>query len=353
MISIGNSWPSRCRPRSSSRLFTTGASPVSRKRSHAVVVRLAKRRRDDRVGEVAAERLVARPAERLLAPARSTRRCVPAESMPTNASCAVSRIRCARASLSATRASASRPLFVGDRHGDQVGGRDREVLLVDRPRPRRRRRARRRARRSTVGALAQRHVEHGADVLGLEIGRGELARPRIGPGVVRGDHPLAFDGGEVGRGIRSRQPRAGFVTRAGCGGTGRRSRWRCGSARSATCSRVRRCSVAAATSRMPRSRSSNRSLRIGVPRGERRQRAALRGEPLLAFLERALGAQLLADVVEDRQHGRLVVPGHQPRRAAGPEGAALRMPQLEQHVVGPARRARAAPPAVRRSSGLT
>ncbi len=75
-------------------------------------------------------------------------------------------------------------------------------------------------------------------------------------------------------------------------------------------------------------------VRVGVSRGERRQGAALRGEALFAFLERPLRAQLLADVVEDRQHGGLVLPRHQPGRRPGPEGAALRMPQLEQHVIG-------------------
>ena len=151
-------------------------------------------------------------------------------------------------------------LLVGDRDRDQVGGRDREVLLVDRPRPRPADvlGAEHAAHRRCPGAAARRAWRRCR--AGSRYGVGELARPRIGPGVVRGDDALALEGVEVGRG----NPRAAAARpirgRRRCGETGRRSRWRCGSPSKRHMLTRSTCSVAAATSRMPRSRSSNRSF---------------------------------------------------------------------------------------------
>ena len=100
-----------------------------------VEVRLAKRRRDDRLGEVAAERLLARPAERLLrlrVPGDDDAVGVHADERVVRGVEDQVRARVALGHLRQRFAAA----LVGDRDGDQVGGRDREVLLVDRPRPR-------------------------------------------------------------------------------------------------------------------------------------------------------------------------------------------------------------------------
>ena len=71
----------------------------------------------------------------------------PAESMPMNASCAVSTTE-PRPRLAFGQPVQRRAAFlVGHRRDDEVRGRDGEVLLVDRPRAGGRRRARRTARR--------------------------------------------------------------------------------------------------------------------------------------------------------------------------------------------------------------
>ena len=119
-------------------------------------------------------------------------------------------------------------LVVGHRHGDQVGGRDGEVLLVDRPRA---------GPADVLGAehadRSDRPARSGTSSMapmpcGARYGHQELAGPRIGVGVVRGDHPLALERLEVGAahrraGARRRdsstsgdQPIAGRRTRC-CG----------------------------------------------------------------------------------------------------------------------------------------
>ena len=75
-------------------------------------------------------------------------------------------------------------------------------------------------------------------------------------------------------------------------------------------------------------------VRIGVARGQRRQRRALRRQALFAGFERLLRRQLLADVFDHRQHGGLVVPGDHPRRRPRPERLAVRLLQVQQHIVG-------------------
>jgi hypothetical protein len=81
------------------------------------------------------------------------------------------------------------PVFIGNRDGNQIGGRDGEILLVDRPRP----------RPADVldtehathdRALAQRHVEHRTDPFGGEIRGVEFAGPDIGPRIVSRNDPL-------------------------------------------------------------------------------------------------------------------------------------------------------------------
>ena len=167
MISIGNSWPSRCRPRSSSRLLTTGASPVSRKRRMPLLC--ASRKAGGMIvsGEVAAEHLLPRPAERLLrlrVPGDDARRASPCR-----------RTHRARCRGSGARARRSRPRARAPRGGVRRRWRRRSGW---------RSRWRSSARRPstcrgpptcstqstplTSRALAQRHVEHGADVLRVE-----------------------------------------------------------------------------------------------------------------------------------------------------------------------------------------
>ena len=88
------------------------------------------------------------------------------------------------------------PLLLGDGDDDEVGDRNRKVLLVDRPDSR---------AADVLGAehadrrvvVAQRHVEHGADVIRDQVGVEELARARIGPGVVGGNDALALERREV------------------------------------------------------------------------------------------------------------------------------------------------------------
>ena len=87
---------------------------------------------------------------------------------------------------------------------------------------------------------------------------------------------------------------------------------------------------------MLRSRSSNRLAGIGVSRGEARQRVALRHEPALAGLERRFGGELLADVVEDGEHGGLRLPGDEAGRREHPERLAVRALDPQPKVVRPA-----------------
>ena len=75
--STGNSRPDRFEGRQFEALIDDRRLAGFVKAPHAAVVRLAKRRRDDRLGQVPAEHLVARPSERLLRPERSTRQSCP------------------------------------------------------------------------------------------------------------------------------------------------------------------------------------------------------------------------------------------------------------------------------------
>ncbi len=102
---------------------------------------------------------------------------------------------------------------IRERDHDQVGERQREVLLVELPRPR---------PADVLDAhhaegpilLAQRHVEHGADAVRRQVGLAELARARIAVRVGRGDDAVVTDGIEVGRHVALVQPLAGGM-RAG------------------------------------------------------------------------------------------------------------------------------------------
>ena len=333
VISIGNSWPARCRPRSSSRLLTTGASPVSRKRRMPVVVRLAKRRRDDRLGEVAPERLVPRPAERLLRLRVPRRRCC--RPSPCR------RTRRARCRGSGGRAHRFRPRGRAPRGGVRRRWRRQSGW---------RSRSRSSARRSstsaapptcstqrtplTTRALAQRHVEHRADVLGLEIDVEESARARVGP-ARRAPRSRAR--------IRARRSRpetasraAARPTRAGrrCGGTGRRSRWRCARRRSATCSPVR---PAASPPRLRECRAADpRTVSCGSACRAVSSVSALLCAASRCSLSRSARSAVSSSLMSSNTVSTAgsSFPRHQPRRGAGPERAASRVPQLEQHVVG-------------------
>ena len=177
---------------------------------HPVVVRLAKRRRNDRLGQVPAERPRRASSRTSARPARSRRRCCPSESMPMKASCAVSTMSRARASLSARRASALR------RSSSAMATTMRLATEIAK------------FCSSTVQALApptcsaqstptvrvvvpQRHVEHRADVVRDQVAVEELAGARIGPGVVGGDDALALEGLEVVGGVAAVQDGARFV----------------------------------------------------------------------------------------------------------------------------------------------
>jgi hypothetical protein len=47
--------------------------------------------------------------------------------------------------------------------------------------------------------LAQRDIEHRADVVGRQVGLEEFTGARVGPGVVSGDDAFALDWVEIGR----------------------------------------------------------------------------------------------------------------------------------------------------------
>ena len=332
MISIGNSWPFAMQaaqlepPIDDRRLAGREKSP------HPLEVRFAERRRDDRLGEVAADRLLARPAERLF------RLCVPADDAAVGVHADERVVRGVEDQVGAgvaLRHLAERfaPPFVGDRHRDQVGGGDREVLFVNRPR----------ARPADVLdaqhadhvlAAAQRHVEHGLDVERLEVRGLEFAGPRIGAGIGGGDHAFALDGVEIcRRRVARRGPRR---TRARFRRAGTIRRRRCSPARSPKRHRLTRStsSVAAAISRMPRRRCSKVSFGSAWLAVSDVSAAALLREALFAVFECVLRRQLIADVFDHRQHGRLVVPGDHPRRGARPERLAVGLPQVQQHIVG-------------------
>ena len=221
--------------------------------------------------------------------------------------------------------------FVGDRDGDQVGRGDREVPLVHRPRPRgadvfHAQHA------DHLMAAPERHVQHRVDVERLEIRGQKLARAGIGAGVVGGNHALALDGVEIRRRRVACEHGAGLVevvaapVKSNADDAGllvaeapqtdafhvERGRGLFQDAPQAFLERV---------------------VRIGVTGRQRRQRRALRGQALLAVFERPLRRQLLADVFDHRQHGRLVVPRDQPRRRARPEVLAVRLLQVQQHIV--------------------
>ena len=176
---------------------------------HPLQVRLTKCRRNDRLGEVAAERFFAGPAESLLrlrVPADDEARLVHADER------IVGGVENQVGAGIALRHLAERfaAAFIGDRDGDQVRGGDRKVLFVDRPG----------ARLADVLhtqhpdhllAAPERHVEHGVDVERFEIRREEFARPRIGAGVGGGDHALALDGAEIRRRRLAAEHSAGLV----------------------------------------------------------------------------------------------------------------------------------------------
>ena len=95
---------------------------------------------------------------------------------------------------------------IGERDHDEVGERQREVLLVELPGPRRRRRARCTSRPSGAILLPQRHVEHRADAVRRQVALAELARARIAVRVGRGDDAIVADGAEIGRHVALVQP---------------------------------------------------------------------------------------------------------------------------------------------------
>ena len=84
---------------------------------------------------------------------------------------------------------------------------------------------------------------------------------------------------------------------------------------------------------------------IGVARRQVGQRVALRHQPSLARLERGLGRELLADVVEDGQHGGLALPRDEPRRGKHPERLAGRSLDPQPEVVRATAAAKLVPPA--------
>ena len=165
-------------------------------------MRLAKRRGDDRLGQVPAEDLVARPAERrfgLRVPRGDAARRIDADEG------IVRRVDDQPRASVAFRETGERapPFLLRDGDDDEIGDRDREVLLIDGPGSRTCRRVRRRARRPCV-VVPQRHVQHGANVIRDEVGVEEVAGARIGAGVVGGNDAIALERGEIVQGASCR-----------------------------------------------------------------------------------------------------------------------------------------------------
>ena len=225
----------------------------------------------------------------------------PAVSIPMKASCAVSTISRARASLSARRA----PRLDGGRT---------ELRGVGRP---------------------ERDVEHGADAARREVAFPKIAGPRIAVGVGGRDDALLFDCRKVVGRLRARQDSA-----------------------AAELGRLQAIETLAADAlailSQPPQRQAARierrggqgedgaqalpeaALRHGVLRRQRREGAALRRQPLFAGLEGPFGLDFGGDVLEDREDGGLAAKGDAPCRRRRPERAAAGPAQLEAEVVRPA-----------------
>ena len=205
MISIGNSRPSRCRPRSSSRWLTTGASPVSWKRRMPSMC--ASRKPGGMIVSASCRPITSSRVQPNVASACAFHETIrPSESMPMKASCAVSRIRRARASLSArfctacrrsSSASATTMRLASDRakfcsSTVQVRGAA-DVLDAQH------------AERSIF--LPQRHVEHGADAVRRQVVILLKSRVRGSAWASVGrDDAVVADGVEVGRHVALVEP---------------------------------------------------------------------------------------------------------------------------------------------------
>ena len=259
---------------------------------------------------------------------------VPVESMPTKASCAVSTISRARASLSASRASAVRRSSSAMATTIEVADRDREVLLVDGPACARSPTCSAQSTPTVVLSCRSGTSSMAPMPLGDEIAVAELARARIGLRVVGRDDALALDGVEVGRERRWRCSGDPDSYRlAGAAVQADAADQRALVVELATCSAARPPGVGGDLEDAPQP-FVELVAGIGVSGGELGQRIALRHQPALAGLERRFGGELLADVVEDGEDGGLALPRDEAGRREHPERLAVLALDLQPQVVG-------------------
>ena len=223
--------------------------------------------------------------------------------------------------------------FVGDGGHHQVGDREREVLLVDGPRPRfadvldaqdaDRRRL----------AFVQRHVQHRADSERRQIVHGHLAGCRVALGVIRDDDAVALQGREVRRRGGARQNGARLVLPGRIDvEVGAQDRVAAPvefpHAGAIDAQRPGRCFEQLREPRLE-ARAAARLVR-----GQPRERGALLREPLFAGAQRLFRKHLIGDVREARQDGGLAGHRDERGRCARPVDAPTRLAEAEQDVVG-------------------
>ena len=174
--------------------------------AQAFDVRRAEAGRNDRVRQLLADDLVARPAE------RRRRLRVPADDPAVGVHSDERVVRGIehqpRPCLALGQILHRLPAIgVGKSDDNEVGEGQRKVLLVELPRTRPADMLdAHHAQRPVL--LAERHVEHGADSMRCQIGLAELVRPRIGMRIGRRDDTVVTDGVEIGRNIALVQPLA-------------------------------------------------------------------------------------------------------------------------------------------------
>ena len=226
------------------------------------------------------------------------------------------------------------PLVLGDRRADEIGDRQREVPFVDRPVARRADvfHAQHASRRV---ALAQRHVQHGADAVRLKIAVGELAGALVAVSVGRGDHPFALDRFEIHRALF---PRKHVARRVPPGSPlvqidAPQVRPVVAEEPHADPLHMERPRRRLEQLRQPRLEAGRRR---GLLCRQRGQRLALLCQPLLACPQRLLRVHLLRDVVEHREDRRFTLDRDHARGGAQPAGRTGGLANLQQDVVGPA-----------------